>query len=593
MTARFVRGFKIAWSAASGQILLTVGLTLIQGILPLAALYFLKLAIDHLSHGTTGAHVAGAEKLAGLIALSGVMYLLSSLVRMAGVYVNESLSLRVIEHVQELVAAKSNWVELSYYEDPAYFDTLHQAQREAPHRLGRLIGSCTQVIQSGFAFCAVAGLLLFSLDWRIVLAGAAISIPLVLLRLRHARFQYQWQRTQTPTERQVHYYEWLLSSTGAAKECRLFALGPVFAERAAALRKVLRTERLGLLLRRLIAEGSSHVIGTVAATAIVGHMAFQALRGLLTVGDVVLNFQAFQRGIAAFQELIGGISAVYENNLFIGRLFQFLDLPGPQTEVAALSSFPRPLRRGIKFHNVEFSYRGSDTKILDGVSFHIEPGQMVALVGENGAGKSTLVKLLCGLYQPTAGRITFDGVDIRSIERRDFWAACSVLFQDFGQYYVSALENISFGDIARGSDQDGIRAAAQKAGVDELIANFPRGYHQILGPLFEGGQELSVGQWQKIALARAFYRETPLIILDEPSSSLDVKAEHEVFQQFKLLTKGRTSIIISHRLSTVRMADRIFVLENGRLTETGSHDELMTSGGAYAELFETQASAYR
>ena len=586
------RAIRLVFEAAWPLVVATMLLTLAEGILPLASLYCLKLAIDILTDVSVKGHEQSGGELAVLIGFSGGFYLLHQVVKLAAAYVNEAMSLRVTERTQEMIASKANRVELRYYENPEYFDTLHQAQREAPHRLSRLVGAFSQILRSGFSFAAIGGLLMFSMHWTAAVVAAAVTLPTLAFRIRYASHLYRWQRCQTGAEREVGYYEWLLSSTRAAKEARLFNLGKLFAERAALLRRKLGSEKLGLARHRLKAECITQSAAAIAATGVAGFMSLQAWRGVLTVGDVVLNYQAFQRGIIALHELAGAISTIYESNLFIGRLFQFLDLPEPHTP-GSPRSFPPALRRGIEFHEVSFSYGERDVMILDGVSFEIAAGQMVAIVGENGAGKSTLIKLVCGLYEPTQGRITIDGIDIREFDRRELWDSISVLFQDYGQYFVSAEENIWFGDIAGVRSGECVRRAAEQSGADEVIAEMPLGYEQQLGSLFEGGQELSVGQWQKIALSRAFFRETPIIILDEPSSALDVKAEHDVFQKFRTLTRGRTSIVISHRLSTVRMADRIFLLNGGRVVEAGSHAELVNSGGLYADLFETQASSYR
>jgi ATP-binding cassette, subfamily B, bacterial len=589
--ANLSRAVALIWNAASKPVAGIVALTFAQGILPLASLYCLKIAIDTISRGRDGAANAATNVLTW-VAISGVLYLLYLAAKLTFTFVNEALVLVVTEKAQEMIAEKSNRMELSYYENPAYFDTLHQAQREAPHRLSRLVGAFCQVLQSTFSLVAIGALLLISVHWTMGVLAALITVPAVILRMRNSRQLYAWQSKQSATERQVSYYEWLLSSGTAAKESRLLDLGKLFANRAGSLRRTLGEQRLRFTLRRLLGDGLSQSAAAVAATAVVGALAVRALNGIITVGDVVMNYQAFQRGVSALQELATGISTIYESQLFVARFFQFLDLPGGKEADSRPVPFPKTLSRGIEFHDVSFAYEGG-REILDGVSFHIEPGQMVALVGENGAGKSTLVKLLCGLYLPTRGSITIDGIDIKNFERRELWNGISVLFQDFGKYFVSAEENVWFGDVGRPLDRSRIQRAVEQSGAASVIEDLPRGFDQRLGTLFEGGQELSLGQWQKIALARTFLRETPIIILDEPSSALDVRAEHEVFEMFRVLTRDRTSLVISHRLSTVRSADRIFLLNDGRLAEVGSHDELVNQGGIYADLFATQASSYR
>jgi ATP-binding cassette subfamily B protein len=306
-----------------------------------------------------------------------------------------------------------------------------------------------------------------------------------------------------------------------------------------------------------------------------------------------MYYQAFQRGQDALREVLNSLAGLYEDNLFLFNLQEFLESKPKVIEPSHPQPIPQLKQKGIQFHHVSFQYPSSNRKGLEDISLTIQPGEVVALVGENGAGKTTLIKLLCRLYDPTAGTITFEGVDLKDLATDDLRRQISIVFQDYAKYHLTANENIWLGNIDLPPHDEHIEKAARKAGADDVIKSLPKGYETMLGNWFEDGEELSIGQWQKIALARAFLRDAQIIVLDEPTSALDPKAEAQVFEKFRQLLEGQSAILISHRLSTIKMADRIYLLEHGTITESGTHQELMQLGGTYAHLFETQAQHYR
>ncbi len=413
------------------------------------------------------------------------------------------------------------------------------------------------------------------------------------MRLLYSQQLYAWQRRRTSAERQASYIQLLLTNEAHAKEIRLFNLGELFIQRYRDLRTNLRNERMRLVKHRSRNELITQSVGTLATFGALAFIAYQTARGTLTLGDLVMYYQAFQRGQTYLQNVVGGLASLYEDSLFLTNLYEFLDLQPRIVEPSSPRPLPMPLRQGIAFENVCFGYGASDRPVLDDITLTIRPGEHIALVGANGAGKTTLVKLLCRLYDPSAGRIMLDGVDLREFNTTDLRRQISVVFQDYAHYQLSARENIWLGNTAIPPDDGKIAEAAQLAGADALIGSLPHGYDTRLGNWFDDGHELSIGQWQKVALARAFLRDAQILVLDEPTSALDAAAEYEVFQQFRHLANGRATILISHRFSTVRMADRIYLLANGRITEAGSHAELMLLGGEYARLFELQAGNYR
>jgi ATP-binding cassette subfamily B protein len=317
------------------------------------------------------------------------------------------------------------------------------------------------------------------------------------------------------------------------------------------------------------------------------------VQGGITLGDMVMYFGAFQRGLGYLRQLLGNLAALYENNLFISNFYEFLDLAPKIKEPLKPSPLPRPMKQGIVLDHVSFKYPSGNREVLKDISLSIRPDEVVALVGENGSGKTTLMKLLCRLYDPLRGTITIDGIDLRQFETKLLRQEISIIFQDYAQYYLTARENIWFGNIELSPDSEKIKAATKHAGADSLISSLPKKYETILGKWFEDGEELSIGEWQKIALARAFLRESQFIVLDEPASSLDAKTEYEVFKRFRKLREGRAAVLISHRFSTVRMADRIFVFHEGKIIESGSHEELVRYAGKYANLFEKQSQFYK
>ncbi len=591
-TIRLDRAARFVWKAAPGWTSLSLGLVVIQALLPLAALYLIKLIVDGVADAVAGSDPGAAfGRVLMFILLAAGVAALNALAQLAATLVREAQSLAVTDYVYGVLHEKSIQADLAYYENPAYFDTLHRAQTEGPRRPTSIVNGLVNTARSTISLAAMAGLL-FSLHWIMAVVLVAAALPGIGVKVLHAGRMYEWQKRRTQTQRRAYYLNWILTGSAHAKEVRLFDLGGLFSGWFDSLRSTLRAEQLDLVRRRALGELGARTVAVLAVFGSLAFIAHRAVHGAITIGDMVMYFQALQRGLGFLQEMLTGMAGLYEDNLFLKNLFEFLDIePGVQDPEAPVPA-PCPMRQGMEAKGVAFKYPGTAEPVLKGVSIRVEPGQVVALVGENGSGKTTLVKLLCRLYDPDEGSVRMDGMDVRGFRIRDLRGQFSVVFQDFARYHLTAGENIRLGNKELSEEDPCLEAAARRAGIHERIKRLHRGYQTTLGRWFEDGEELSAGEWQKVALARAFLRDAQVIVLDEPTSSLDPRSEFEVFEGFKSLLDGRSAVLVSHRFSTVRMADRIYVFQEGRVIEEGSHQELLALGGVYSELYKKQAAAY-
>jgi ATP-binding cassette subfamily B protein len=587
---RIDRAVRFVWQASPGWTVLNGLLVLIQGVIPLLSLYLLKLIVDTITETVhSGAVEEGASRLVLLVAAAAAVALLQAGVAKLAEYSSQAQSALVTDYVYDVMHRKSVSLDLAYYENPAYFDTLHRAQREGPHRPTHIVASLNQLGTSSVSLVTMVALL-FTFHWSVGLLLFVSALPGVLVQIAFSRKMYRWQNERTPTERQASYYSWLLTADAFAKELRLFGLGPFFISAFSDLRTLIRGEKLSLAKQRGLADFAAQAFAVLVLMGCFLLIGLRTIKGLITIGDMVMYFQAFQRGLNALKGVLQNIAGLYEDNLFVSHFFAFLDVQNTVADPPDPQTLPPFRSQGIELQNLHFSYPGHDKQVLSGLSLTIGPGEVVALVGANGAGKSTLVKLLCRLYDPSQGAISIEGVDLRQLSSTDIRRQISVVFQDFVKYQLRVRENIGLGDIDRLSDFPAIKVAARRAGADELIETLPDGYDTMLGRWFQNGVELSRGEWQKIVITRAFFRDARLIILDEPSSSLDADTEYQLFTKFRELIAGRSALLISHRFSTLRMADRICVMEDGRISEQGTHHELMSLGGRYADMYRKQAA---
>jgi ABC-type multidrug transport system fused ATPase/permease subunit len=527
-------------------------------------------------------------------------------------FVSQVLGLRLGIDVNVAILEKAVSLDLPAFEDSEFYDKMTRARREASTRPLQLVRESFGLAQSVVTFFSYAALLVRFSPW-VVLVLLAATIPATAAEMHTSRLTFQMRNRRSQQWRRMTYLEHVLANDEHAKEVKLFRLGPPLLARYRALSVALFEEDRKVAIRRSLGQTLS-LLATIAFYAAYAFMGLAAAAGRITLGNLTLYVVAFRQGQQAFQAVLASVGGIYEQNLYMANLFEFLEAPttepspggrvAPEPETAApgLDHAPaepgtqRPDRRApdVVFDHVSFRYPGSTEWVVRDLSLQVAGGSSVALVGDNGAGKTTLVKLLTRLYEPTEGRILLDAKDLRDWDVATLRARFGIVFQDFNQYQLSARDNVALGDPPHSEDNARIARAVDEGGAAEVIAALPNGLETSLGHWFKGGTELSGGQWQKIALSRAFMRQdADILVLDEPTASLDAKAEHHVFERLRALARGRTTIVISHRFPTVRRADRIVVLERGRLVEQGTHDELIAAGGRYARMFDLQASGYR
>jgi ATP-binding cassette subfamily B protein len=482
-------------------------------------------------------------------------------------------------------------LDLQAYEDPVFYDRLERARVQATDRLV-MIQAIGRLVQQAITTITLSvSIMLFS-PWLMLLLVLGV-VPAFLGESHFAFLGYAKNFRQTPMRRQLDYLRVLGGSKEAAKELKLFGLRNFLRERFTSLSDEIYDENIALSRRKLVAGSLLSMIGTMGYYSAYVFVIWRTVQGALTIGTLTFLTGAIQQASSNIQQIFSTIAGIGDQALFLTDLLAFFQMqPTIQSKPNALPA-PKPITRGVEFRNVSFSYPGNPRMVLDQINFTLHPGERLALIGENGQGKTTIVKLITRLYDPTEGQILLDGVDLREYDLEDLHREIGVIFQDFMRYEMTARENIAVGRIEEIDNLELLKDAARKSLADQTIGRLSLGYDQMLGRRFDKGVDLSGGEWQKVALARAYLRDAQLLILDEPTAALDARSEFEVFQRFSELTAGKMALFISHRFSTVRSADRILVLENGKITEEGTHDQLASLGGRYAEMFEMQASSYR
>jgi len=557
----------------------------LQGILPFLIIFLIKWLIDGITMaGLNPDKDAAIHSVIIIIIITGGVFLLSSVLTILSGEYRERLSQSVSLYIYELLQKKHINLDMAYLEDSSSQDKIHRAVSEAGFRPIKMVSESFAALQSMISWIFIAVMLL-TIHWTVFLLILFAVVPGILVRLRFAKKLYNLNKANSKKEREAYYYNRILTGLPFAKELRLFGLGILFKSKFNFIQKNLHQQKNKILRRRAVADISAQTFAVAITFLSFAIVSVMAIKGTLSVGTVVLFFLIFQRGFSVLKDFFQSIAGLYEDNVFLDDFFEFLKLPA-LTKVPDAPEKLKPLGTEINIDNVSFQYPSSQRKALNEISIKIPAGKTVALVGPNGSGKTTIVKLLCGFYTANTGKILFDDQDISLVNAEEIRKQITAVFQDFALYNMTAAENIFLGNIANNVSPEQIKQAAKNAGIDDVLEKLPNSYNTMIGNLFEKGEELSIGQWQKMAIARAFYRNSDILFMDEPSSALDAETELLILQNLKSLAKNKTVLIISHRLSTIKWADIIYVMEQGSVTEQGSHNELMALKGKYYQMFE-------
>ena len=583
-------GLKVVWEAGPRVVASGIACRIVAALIPIAVLAVSRRIIDSIVEVVKN-HSHVSPVFWWLVALAFGLALFGTILSRLCDYSDGLLADRFTRHVSIRVMKHASRLDLSSYEDPEFYNKLERARVQATDRIG-MVQAFGRLLQETITAITLSVSILAFSPWLLLLLIAGV-IPAFVGESHFAFLGYALNVRLTPIRRQLDYLRDLGASKDSAKELKLFGLSGHLSDRYAQLADDVYVENVSLLRRRLRASSVFALLSTAAYYSAYAFVIFQTVSGKLSVGTMVFLAGALSGASGNIQQIFSIFSSIADQALFLTDLLDLFGVePKVKSKPQALRA-PRPIRQGFEFQNVSFTYPGTSRLVLDGLSFRLRPGERLALVGENGEGKTTIVKLITRLYDPSAGRILLDGIDLREYDLDDLHREIGVIFQDFMRYEMTARENISMGKIGDSANFDGITEAARKSMAAPLIERLPLGYGQMLGRRFEGGVDLSGGEWQKIALARAYLRDSQLLILDEPTASLDARSEREVFQRFAELTQSKMALLISHRFSTVRMADRILVLVDGKIAEDGCHSELVSRGQSYSKMFELQAASYR
>jgi ATP-binding cassette subfamily B protein len=581
---------KIVWDSGPAVVIFGLISRLLSSLLPVALLWITKLIIDGIVRAVS-AHQPVPRGFWWLVVAEFSLAVINSVLIRTIDYSDSLLADKYTRHVSIRVMNHAASLDLIAYEDPVFYDRLERARVQATDRLV-MIQAVGRLVQQAITTITLSiSIMLFS-PWLMLLLIAGV-LPAFLGESHFAFLGYAKNFRQTPMRRQLDYLRVLGGSKEAAKELKLFGLRKFLVERFTRLSDQIYDENVSLSRRKLIAGSLLSMVGTMGYYSAYVFVIWRTIAGAMSIGTLAFLTGAIQQASSNIQQIFSTLAGIGDQALFVTDLLAFFEMtPTIKSKPNALPA-PRPIVRGVEFRNVSFSYPGNSRRVLDRINFQLHTNERLALIGENGQGKTTIVKLITRLYDPTEGEILLDGVDLREYDLEDLHREIGVIFQDFMRYEMTARDNIAIGRIEEIDNLDLVKNAAQKSMADHTIGRLSLGYDQMLGRRFDNGVDLSGGEWQKVALARAYLRDAQLLILDEPTAALDARSEFEVFHRFAELTAGKMALFISHRFSTVRSADRILVLENGRIAEEGTHDQLARLGGRYAEMFEMQASSYR
>ena len=588
------RAIELVWSTSHALTIALATLTLIAGLLPAGIAWVGAHIVDAVVAAAQFVRAGEAANLAPvlwLVALEGLLVTAMAAAQRGISFCQSLLRAQLGQRVNEMILDKALTLDLVHFEDSEFYDKLTRARREASSRPLSLVNRTFGLAQNLIALTSFAALLISFSPWAMLILLLA-GLPAFIAEAKFSGDAFTLFRWRSPETRMQLYLETVLAREDSAKEVRLFGLGPLLLERYRSIFKKLYKADRALTLRRDSWGLGLGLIGTLTLYGAYAWIAFTTVMGRITLGQMTMYFMVFRQGQSAVSAILSSIGGMYEDNLYLSTLYEYLETPTRLPSGTAIKGTDPT--DGIRFEHVTFTYPGSSTPALHDINLHIRPGESLALVGQNGSGKTTLIKLLTRLYAPDSGRILLDGVDLIDWDETTLRRRIGVIFQDFARYQMRVGENIGAGDVNHFEDEARWREASEKGMADEFIEGLPAGYNTQLGKWFNDGRELSGGQWQKIALARAFMRtEADILVLDEPTAAMDAEAEATVFEHFRALSKNRIVILISHRFSTVRMADQIIVIQDGRIIEHGNHAQLVQQEGHYAHLFSLQAKGYQ
>jgi ATP-binding cassette, subfamily B, bacterial len=587
------RLMRLVWLATPVALLISLVLTLSSALIPATQIYISKLIVDRVVAlvGEGAAMTLIAQSLSPLVAAGFGFLLLQAVLQQLDAYNTQVMSDRFLLFANTQLLQQATRLDLAHYESSEFHDLMERAQQSGSDYPMRVLRLLLQLLGQITRLVGLLALLLRFNPWVFVLLLLS-ALPTFWVGVRFSARRFYMTRRQTPSRRLSSYFGRVLTDPTYVKEVRLFNLGGYLTERYYDIRKEFNQESQAIARRQAFAQVTLEIISAVGFYGAYALVLWETVRGLVTIGDLTLYAGTFQQAQSATASILTTTATLYEFNLYVSQYFEFIDLTPQITSPTHPKSFPKPIREGLVLQNVYFTYPGSDRPTLKNISLTVRPHECIALVGLNGSGKTTLLKLLTRLYDIDRGRISIDDIPLSAFDIHDLQRNIGVLFQDFARYTLPVKDNIGFGNLPEREDTHQIEQAAVDAGATDVIAGLGKGYETVLGKMFEGGVDLSGGQWQKIGLARAFMSQAQVLILDEPTAAVDALAEHDLFERFRQLTHGRMTFLVSHRFSTVRMADRIVVLEKGEIVETGTHNELIAQQGRYEELFRLQAESY-
>ena len=582
---------KLVWVASKKWTVLSIIFQIIQAIIPLIILYLMKLIVDTLTQNTG---LLDFSLIIRYLVFFGIVHFLQTIIQNYQQLASDAQNQQVSDYISKLVIEKTSTLDISFYENPKFHDVLHLAQSHAMFKPILILQNLTDLLKNGLLITSLGALLLF-LHWSIGIVLILCAFPIAYVKWHYSKKMFLWEQNKAKLQRESNYINKILTSDNYAKELRIFGFADNLKAKFVNLRHELFDEKFRISKGKAQASIFAKIFEIIAMVVVFGFIAWQSFNTEITVGDLVMYFGAFQKGQTSIQSILGSIVSLYNNKLFITHLFELLGLESildQDSDPIAIDG----LNEGIDIKNVNFRYPDHDTTVIDDVSFSLNKGEVIAFVGENGSGKSTMIKLLCRFYDPVSGSILWDGKQYKKLQLEKLREHITVIHQDYSKFQLTVRENININKIGVkkiNSDLGLLQKAARQSGAVEFIETLPESYDQKLGRWFKNGQELSGGQWQKLALSRAFYKAADLIVLDEPTSSIDPNSEAQIFRHLKDMAQDKILILVTHRVYNLKMADKIFVFDDGKIAETGSHDDLMNLEGKYAEMYHNQVNGGR